>query len=50
MKKIINPMKKRNHNGREYRVFMSIEFDKGNLSIRGVEGPQTNGGCGGIKG
>ena len=50
MKKIINPMKKRNHNGRQYRVFMSIEFDKGKLSICGVEGTQTNGKCIGNRG
>ena len=44
MKKIVNPG--RVMIGKQpARVFVKIEFTNGNLSISGVEGPQSNGDC-----
>jgi hypothetical protein len=45
MEKIINPIMKKNYNGRYYNVFIKIKFTNGKLSISGVEGPMSNGDC-----
>jgi hypothetical protein len=44
MKKIINPIIKAD-GGRSYRVFIEIEYNNGNLSLHGVEGPLSSGNC-----
>lgn len=44
-KKTINPIMKKTYGGRSYRVFISIKYKDGKLSISGVEGPLSNGNC-----
>lgn len=44
MKKVINPVRCE-VNGRFERGFCKVEFTNGNLSISGVIGPRSNGGC-----
>lgn len=43
MKKIINPGTIKVWENRQVDVFIKIEFERGNLSISGVEGPMRNG-------
>lgn len=48
MKKIINPIIKKTYGGKSYRVFVEIEYNNGNLSLNGVEGPLNSGNCFGL--
>ena len=43
MQKIVNPIIKKTYGGRSYKVFISIKFVNGKLSISGVEGPLKSG-------
>jgi hypothetical protein len=46
MKKVINPiMRKVSYKEQALRVFITIEFKDGKLSITGVESPMSNGNC-----
>jgi len=45
MNLIINPVIKKTYGGRRYRVFVKIDYSKGNLSLCGVEGPLPSGNC-----
>lgn len=45
MKKTVCIGKQKTYRGRIYRVYCSIEFKDGELSISGVEGPLVRGNC-----